>query len=215
LKVVFVCSGNRFRSPIAEALFRGLAPDLPLDVSSRGTLDLGSVPVLPEALAEGGRLGLDLSAHRARTIAAGELADAELVIGFERRHVATAVVDGEAPRERTFTLPELVALLEQIERPLSSEPLEHAREALALVARERPDGSPVGVAELADPIGRGAAFSRETADRVQALTEALARSLFGRGRGDEAGGHEPAARSQPPASGGGEGEGQSTPPRRG
>jgi len=134
-------------------------------------------------VAEGNRLGIDLSAHRARTIAAGELADADLVIGFERRHVTTAVVDGKAPRERTFTLPELVALLEQIERPHSSEPLAHARGTLASVARERPGGSPVGVAELADPIGRGAAFSRETADRVQALTEALARGLFGRGRG--------------------------------
>ena len=183
MKVVFVCSGNRFRSPIAEALFRGLAPDLPLDVSSRGTLDLGPIPVLQEALAEGGRLGIDLSAHRARTIAAGELADADLVIGFERRHVATAVVDGKAPRERAFTLPELVALLERIERPPSSEPLEHARAALALAARERPDGSPVGVAELADPIGRGAAVARETADRVQALTGALASGLFGGGEG--------------------------------
>jgi protein-tyrosine phosphatase len=180
LKVVFVCTGNRFRSPIAEALFRGLAPDLPLEVSSRGTLHLGSVPALPEALAEGGRLGIDLSAHRTRTIGPGELADAELVIGFERRHVATAVVDGMALRERTFTLPELVALLERIDRPLPSEPLEHARETLALVARGRPDGSPVGVAELADPIGRGAAVFRETADRVQALTDALASGLFGR-----------------------------------
>ena len=182
MKVVFVCSGNRFRSPIAEALFRGLAPDLPLDVSSRGTLDLGPIPVLQEALAEGGRLGIDLSAHRARTIAAGELADADLVIGFERRHVATAVVDGKARRERAFTLPELVALLERIEGPPSSEPLEHARAALAQVARERPDGSPVGVAELADPIGRGAAVARETADRVQALTGALASGLFGEGK---------------------------------
>ena len=88
MKVVFVCTGNRFRSPMAAALLRQFAPEVPLELSSRGMLDLGSVPVLPEALDEGARLGLDLSGHLTRPLVPGELADTELVVGFERRHVA-------------------------------------------------------------------------------------------------------------------------------
>lgn len=177
-----MCTGNRFRSPMAAALLRQFAPEVPLELSSRGMLDLGSVPVLPEALDEGARLGLDLSGHRTRPLVPGELTDTELVVGFERRHVAAAVVDGKARRTRAFTLPELVALLDHIERPTTSVPLDRARETLALLERERPHGTGVSVAELADPLGRSAAVYGETADRLHALTRALADGFFGRER---------------------------------
>jgi hypothetical protein len=38
-EVVFVCTGNRFRSPLAAALFGRATAGLPVSVSSRGTLD--------------------------------------------------------------------------------------------------------------------------------------------------------------------------------
>ena len=42
LQVVFVCTGNRFRSPLAAALFREATSGLPVDVRSMGTSVTGS-----------------------------------------------------------------------------------------------------------------------------------------------------------------------------
>ena len=73
-------------------------------------------------------LGLDLSEHRARGLAQVDLSRADLVLGFERRHIKSSVVESGAPREVSFTLPELVGLLGRIPGPpLPSDPAERAR----------------------------------------------------------------------------------------
>ena len=50
LDVVFLCTGNRFRSPLAAALFAEATAGLPVHVRSAGTLNVGSPPVFPETL---------------------------------------------------------------------------------------------------------------------------------------------------------------------
>ena len=42
LRVAFVCTGNRFRSPLAAALLESEAEGLPVEIASLGTLDLGA-----------------------------------------------------------------------------------------------------------------------------------------------------------------------------
>src|SRR5439155_11029532 len=111
LQVAFVCTGNRFRSPLAAALLAQKADGLPLRIVSLGTLDLGSEPALPEAVAIAEELGLDLSGHASRNLASVDLEPFDLVLGFERKHVVASVVEAGANIERTFTLPVLVATL--------------------------------------------------------------------------------------------------------
>ena len=178
-RVVFLCTGNRFRSPLAAAVLRRESEGMPVDVDSAGTLELGPVPALPEAVFEAERLGLDLRGHRACSLDEADLAGADLVVGFERMHIRTAVVEGGARREVTFTLPELVQLLGRIEPPSAADPLERARLSVELAHAGRPqDPTLADAPELADPLGRSAAYQRETAERVASLTTALARALF-------------------------------------
>jgi protein-tyrosine phosphatase len=177
-EVVFV-SGNRFRSPLAEASLRKLTEGLPVHVSSVGTLDLGPQPVLPEALTLAGSLGLDLSGHRARPLARQSLARADLVIGFERPHVSIAVVEAGAPPARTFTMLELVDLLEWIDPPTARDPVARAHEAVARLDEARSVHLPGAAPELADPLGSSARVHRHAAGRVWESTHALARVLFG------------------------------------
>jgi protein-tyrosine-phosphatase len=178
-EVAFLCTGNRSRSPIAAALFARATAGLPVRVSSLGLLELGPVPALPEALDEAARLGLELSSHRARTLAGESLERADLVLGFEFRHVAAAVVEGQARRERAFTLPELVDLLADIDPPTERGPLERARAAVQAAHEARPVNSAV-VPEVADPLGRPRRIHRETAERLEGLVLQLAEALFGR-----------------------------------
>jgi protein-tyrosine phosphatase len=174
-EVVFICTGNRFRSAIAEALLAKLTDGLPVRAASAGTLDLGPVGVLPEALELAPSLGVELGAHRARCIRRVDLHGSDLVLGFELVHVATAVADCGAARERSFTLPELVELLPR-EPPPGGDPLERAR---AMVRRAHDARDPSRRPELADPLGGSPQVFRFTADEVRRLVERLAASLFG------------------------------------
>ncbi len=181
-ELVFVCTGNRFRSPIAAAFAARATEGLPVTVGSRGTLELGPVPALSEALELSGEHGLDLSRHAAQAIGPGTLAGADLVVGFERMHLATAVVDGKADRDRTFTLPELVELLERRTAPETGDldPVERARCAVADAAAARgPDFRFLSLPELADPLGQPMQVYRATAQRLREQTDRLARGLFG------------------------------------
>lgn len=182
LSVAFVCTGNRFRSPLAAALFVRASDGVPVQVRSLGTLDLGSVGALPEAAAAAARLGLDLSQHRARGIVPGSLADWDLVVGFERAHVAAAVIDGKAPRERAFTLPELVELLGSADGPATGDAVDRARESIARADAARRGRGRLELPEVKDPLGRSEREQAEIGRAVESLAVTLARSLFGRRR---------------------------------
>ena len=180
LRVAFVCTGNRFRSPLAAALLESEAEGLPVEVASLGILDLGDKPALPEAVAIAEELGLDLSAHRARSVGDLELGEYDLVLGFERKHVVASVVDAKAKVERTFTLPELLALLHGISGPaLPREPAERARVRIRQAHAARPHGfRNAALPELRDPLGRPQVEQRETAREVAEQVTALVDDLF-------------------------------------
>jgi protein-tyrosine phosphatase len=178
-ELILLCTGNRARSPIAEGFLRDLLAELPVQVRSLGTLELGAAPALPEAIEAAAVLGLDISEHRARGLAGEDLSGADLVVGFEQHHVAAAVVDGGARRDRVFSLPELVELLEESAPPSSGEPVERARQAIADAHARRSGHAGAGVAELADPLGQDRSFYRNTVERVRELSTRLAVGLFG------------------------------------
>lgn len=171
LDVVFICTGNRFRSALAEALLREGTGNAGVLVSSAGTLDLGSAPALPEAIEHGRRLGVDLEGHRARYIGTMDLRQADLVIGFEQIHIATAVVEAGARRDRCFTLPELADLLGAPgETPRDTIAMAHA---VRIGDRER--HQPV---EIADPLGQSGAVFLATANEIADLVTTLVQELF-------------------------------------
>jgi protein-tyrosine-phosphatase len=179
-EIVVICTGNRFRSPLTEALLARAAKGLPVRVRSVGTLDLGPMPVLEEAAAEASRFGIDLSDHRARSMEEHSLEGSDLVLGFERLHVAKAVVEGGARPERTFTVPELVDRLAEIDLPPGPGSLERMRTVVALADQARSAGGGSAVLpELADPLGRSIDVQRQTAERLQKLVSELAIALFG------------------------------------
>jgi protein-tyrosine-phosphatase len=178
LDVVVICSGNRFRSPIAEAVLRRAAEGLPVRVRSFGTMDLPSGHALSEALELAPDYGLDLVSHRSHPLAGEDLRDADLVIGFELIHVGMAVVGAGAHRERSFLVTELAAGLDETAPPTGDDVVERARTAVrqADEARKAGPGTPQ---EIADPIGGPAAGYRTTADEVYRLTTRIAERLFG------------------------------------
>ena len=175
--IVFICTGNRFRSVIGEGLMKRLTEGMPVRTTSAGTLDLGPVEALPEALELAPSLDLDLTEHRARCVRNVDLTDADLVLGFEYQHLAAAVTEGGARRERTFTVPELVMLLEEGGTATDGgDPVAEASRAVQQADAARPGGHRP---EIPDPLGGSAEVFHGTALEVRALTERLAELLFG------------------------------------
>lgn len=180
LDVAFVCTGNRFRSPLAAALLERETGGLPVRTVSLGTLELGSRPALPEAVEIAQTLGLDLTGHRARGLSSVDLEPFDLVLGFEHRHVRSAVVEAGARLERTFTLPELVESLRTLPGPpLPTDPVERAHVRLRQANAARPpDFREAPVPELGDPLGQTPAEQRRTARELEELVRQLSERLF-------------------------------------
>jgi protein-tyrosine phosphatase len=178
--VAFICTGNRFRSPLAAALLSAEVDGLPVRASSLGVLDLGTVEALEEAVTVGRSFGVDLSGHQTRCLRLVDLEPLDLVVGFEWAHVQAAIVDGRARIERTFTLPELVGLLRDLPE---SEPESTPAEQVRARVQQAHDLRPAGFMsrrppEIPDPLGRPSTAQKRIADEVRELVAELAERLF-------------------------------------
>jgi protein-tyrosine phosphatase len=175
--ILFVCSGNICRSPLAERLTRALAAEAfgpgadVLTASSAGTdavvghgMDTSSAAVLLG-------LGGDPTGFRARQLTPGMVTKADLVLtmtGSHRREVLEA-----SPRamSRTFTLLEAAALLEDLpteQLPTGTDVDRRGHELMQALARRRAMRrlSEPAWDDVKDPIGRPASVHLEMGDAI-------------------------------------------------
>jgi protein-tyrosine-phosphatase len=177
-EVAFVCTGNRARSALSEALYRRYARGFDTSARSFGTFDVGGAAALEQAVDAGTRLGVDLRAHTAVTLARGVLAGADLVLGFEPHHVSAAVIDGEALPSRVFLLREFVELTGR-SRPGDGTP-GHARFEVAAAHRQRAKpGSHAARFVIEDPAGRPSGVMYAVAAEIDELVRRTVHVLFG------------------------------------
>lgn len=110
-RVIFVCTGNICRSPLAEALLvRELAERGAdgFEVSSAGTGAWNGTPASEGAYLVGLEHGLDLSRHRARPLTRDVVREADVVLTMSRHHrIRAQELGGEG---RTYVLGEYVGL---------------------------------------------------------------------------------------------------------
>ncbi len=106
-RVLFVCTGNTCRSPLAAAaLARELGADSGLvEVTSAGTGAWDGEPATEYSIEVAAREGLDLKPHRSRRAGPALVRQADLVLVMERSHLQ-AVKDLGADPGRAFVLSE-------------------------------------------------------------------------------------------------------------
>lgn len=99
MHIIFVCTGNTCRSPMAEALLRQALAARGIDavtVGSAGTGAWEGAPVSEGAYLVGLEHGLDLSEHRARLLTRDLVREADLVLTMSAHHLArVAELGGE------------------------------------------------------------------------------------------------------------------------
>jgi len=103
-KILFVCTANRYRSPIAEACLRDTADHdrrvSQWEVSSAGTWTKDGLSPTPEAIREADRLGLDIRSHRSRVMTRQIIEEADLVLVMEQGH--KEALQNEFPQKKEF-----------------------------------------------------------------------------------------------------------------
>ena len=90
--VLFVCTANICRSPMAEGALRGMlgASRGHIEIASVGTHDYHvGMPAYPEAVDAAKRHGYDITRHVARQITAGDLDRFDLILAMDRFNMAS------------------------------------------------------------------------------------------------------------------------------
>ena len=109
--VLFVCTGNICRSPMAEGAFRSMARRAGLEsaftIDSAGTYEgHAGEPPSPPAIRAAARRGYDIMGLRARQLIAADIARFDYVLAMDRGHLAALsrmAPPGFADRLRMFT----------------------------------------------------------------------------------------------------------------
>lgn len=175
--VLFVCTGNICRSPLAAQLAaaRGLfGPGRSID--SRGLEAAVGVPMDPRAAACSRILGGDPSAARGRQLEASDLTRAALVLAMTRSQRDDLVRRFPAVLRRTFTLAEFTHLIEVLG------PLE-GRDEVSLVdevercSRHRGAVSLQPSHDVVDPIGQPVEVHQRTARDISEYLSRIARRV--------------------------------------
>ncbi len=176
--LLLVCTGNTCRSPMAEGFLREAlrrAGQESARVSSAGISARDGGVANPDAVRAAAELGVEISGHRTRAFRAEEAleADAVMAMTVAQREVLRRRVPEAAPR--TFTLKELVLLLEGLPAPVPRDPV--ARVAAAAALRGSVPTPPD--TDVPDPVGLSYEAHRAVAWELQGWCERLAAGLVG------------------------------------
>lgn len=106
MRLLFVCTGNTCRSPLAEALARREAIERGLgdvEIASAGTSAWDGAPASDGALLVAMERGLDLASHRSQQLTRELVQSHDVVLGMGPHHVERAEALGGEGRTHLLT----------------------------------------------------------------------------------------------------------------
>jgi glycine hydroxymethyltransferase len=118
--ILFICTGNVCRSPMAEALFRHAVRGRgEFRVVSAGIGAMDGQPPTPHSVRAMRELGVDISGQRSRMLTGELVRAADIILGMTHGHVDTVALMYPKLAEKTFLLREFDETLEPYEKDIS------------------------------------------------------------------------------------------------
>jgi len=180
--VMFVCTGNICRSPMAEHIARSWVNDANLDVvTSSAGLALDGDGATDHARAVMRDRSIDMSLHRARKMNPDLVGAADLILGMTSRHAREAIIIDFENAHRVYTLREFARLVERHgPRPVDLD----LEQYLLSLASHRPTAR-VGAAgqddDIEDPYGRRRKRYIKAAREIEEALVIVMRDVLDRG----------------------------------
>ncbi len=158
MRILFVCTANECRSPIAERL----ATMLGADAISAGVRAVGGRPMVPDAAKALVELGGDPEQFASQRVTPAIIAEADLVLAMTQDHRDRVLLVSPGALRRTFTLSETVRLIR-----------EQQATTVAELAAARPFSTARPDEDIADPMGREYPEFQTAARRILDLTRVV------------------------------------------
>ena len=172
--LLFVCTGNVCRSPMAQAMATSTLErrGVPVGVLSAGTMHTG-LPPMPRAEWAMRRRGLDVTGYRSRGLEEALDPPPDLILAMCREH-ARAVIDLRPDLfERTFTLKDFVRRANEEGARRRTEDLASFVDRLQLGRKPWDLRGSEPEDDIADPIGRRRRFYERCAAEIDGLVSSL------------------------------------------
>ncbi|MGQ9475989.1 MAG: arsenate reductase/protein-tyrosine-phosphatase family protein [Actinomycetota bacterium] len=196
MRILFVCTGNICRSPMAEALFRRrLERDYPhlrfVRTASAGTSAIEGNPPSAPAVQALDLWGVDLGEHRASVLTNRLLREADLVLAMAREHLLAVERLDPYVMQKTTTLRYLAGHADEVLAHLGKETVRDEGEAAERLGKvlETLRRSPSGphyladmqssTSDIIDPIGSSLQVYIGVAEDLDLALEKAMRAIFG------------------------------------
>lgn len=104
MRVVFVCTGNTCRSPMAEGILKNMREDF--EVISRGLYVPEETGASFNSIKAMEDMDIDISDHKSKQLTVGDAEDADVIITMTSPHKNTILSSCPQFKGKTFTLSE-------------------------------------------------------------------------------------------------------------
>ncbi len=193
MRLLFVCTGNICRSPMAEGIARAAIernyPERPVsvEIASAGIAGLDGEEPTSEAVQAMEERGIDIRGYEAQTVSRSLTAESDLVMVMEERqkaHVSALAGSAVVPVFLLLKLAEAVQVVQKAEDHGLDRvgPLESLESVVSVATvMERNDSWELSSHqyELADPMGMPLEWYRRAADIMEVAIGDILRALLG------------------------------------
>ena len=124
--VIFICTGNLHRSPMAEYLFKDLLADASgWKITSVGTYTQNGMRTNTEVLHVLKSFGIDASAHRTQVVNRRKVQNHNLVLCLANNHKEALRAEFPDLKERIYLLSEMVGKKVSVDDPIGGPLIEY------------------------------------------------------------------------------------------
>jgi len=114
--ILFVCTGNSCRSPMAAGFLREMLKEKKeLRIDSRGTIFSSFSGPTPQAIKIMKGYGIDISSHKTKSLSKDLIDEADLILVMERKHRERVQELSPEAKNKTFLLKEFAPDKENLE----------------------------------------------------------------------------------------------------